>query len=81
MTSRIAAPVVTAGLVFWWAPTFAGAVILAAPHLAAGLGTPYRLRRVQRLIARGDRDEAGRVLAAIKRDQAVTARWLRKVRR
>ena len=68
--------VATVALALWWAPTFAVAIVHAAPHVAAGLSAPYRMRRVRRLIDRGDVNEADRVIAALKRDAAATERWL-----
>lgn len=68
--------VATVALALWWAPTFAVAIAHAAPHVAAGLSAPYRMRRVRRLIDRGDVDEADRVIAALRREAAALIQWL-----
>lgn len=64
-----------AALALWWAPTFIVAIVRAVPHVAAGLSTPYRMRRVRRLIDRGNVDEAERVIVALRRECETGRRW------
>ncbi len=78
--SRVLHMATTAGLLLWWAPTLIIAAVQLAPRLVSRLGTPYRLRRLDQLIARGDADEAERVIAARHRDRAASAPWLGSTR-
>ena len=73
--------VATAGVILWWMPTIAIAALRLMTRFVSSLGTPYRLRRLDQLIARGDVDEAERVIAALHRDRAAAARWLGSARR
>ena len=61
-------------LTVWWAPALAVVILRAAPQRAALVGTRYRLARAAQLIDRGRVREAGRLLAALRREQDGAAR-------
>ena len=79
MTRALDAVVVAAAVV-WWLPTIAAGLVLAAPHVVALYGAPWRIRRAHRLIDRGRVDEAGRVITALRREDDAADRWRAELR-